>query len=322
MEWLVILQNRLRGITDDTELLLLGFSILVAIATLLIFFAVYFFASGLSDPLRKRVNQLTEQTQKNLKAQRAPTRVDEAIDTIGGQILVKEPAKRRQIETLLVASGFRSDGALRTYLGLSLTAMVGSPILAILITIPILHLPIDEALPYTLLAFAAGAILPQWTLKKLALRRQLRLRQGLPDAMDLLVVCTEAGLGLNGAIGRVATELAISHRELAEELAMFPRQTRAGMDSRSALKDLAERNGVEEIQSLVTLLIQGMRFGAGIAESMRIFSEDLRTKRLQQAEERAAKIGIKIIFPVILCILPSFLLAILGPVVIYALKQF
>ena len=322
MEWLGILQNWLRPITGDVELLLNGFSILVGIAALLVFLAAYFLIAGLTNPLRKRVQQVKGTAQKGPINPRAATLVDEAIESVGGRLIIKESAKRRKIESLLVESGFRSDGALRTYLGLSLTAMIASPVLAILITILILRMPLDEAIPYTLLAFAIGAILPEWTLKKLAQRRQLRLRRGLPDAMDLLVVCTEAGLGLNGAIARVAKEIALSHAELAEELAMFPQQTRAGMDSRAALKDLAERTGVEEIRSLVTLLLQGMRFGAGIAESMRIFSVDLRSKRLQQAEERAAKIGIKIIFPVVLCILPCFLLAILGPVVIYALKQF
>jgi tight adherence protein C len=134
--------------------------------------------------------------------------------------------------------------------------------------------------------------------------------------MDLLVVCSEAGLGLSAGIQRVASELALTHPELSDELALYSMQTRAGMDNRAALKDLEERTGVEDIQTLVTMLLQSMRFGTSIADTLRVIAEELRDKRLQAAQEKAARISVMMLFPLVLCIMPSFLLVILGPALI------
>ena len=322
MEGWANMQNWRYSFVDDPERLRLVFSLLVGIAVLLVFLAVYYLVSGLSNPLRKRVSAVTGKGQTTLPAKRTETKYDKLIESVGSQLLIKEKTKRRKIETLLIQANFRTEDALKTYLSIPLGAMVLAPLVVFVALFVFLDMPIPEATPYALMAFGLGAMLPERILVKLVQKRQARIRRGLPDAMDLLVICTEAGLGLNAAIARVGKELAISHTELADELALFPLQTRAGMDSRSALRGLAERTGLDEIQSLVALLLQGMRFGSGIGESLRIFSDELRTKRLQQAEERAAKIGTQIIFPVVFFIMPSFLLAIMGPVVITAMKSF
>jgi len=153
-------------------------------------------------------------------------------------------------------------------------------------------------------------------------RRQRHLRHALPDALDLMVVCAEAGLGLNAAIKRVADEMGVQHPELAEELDLVMMQTRAGMDSRSALKELERRTGLDDIRAFVTTLLQALRFGTSIAQSLRIFSDDMRDKRLQQAQEKAARLSLTMLMPIALCMLPMFFVILLGPSLISLHKAF
>jgi len=175
---------------------------------------------------------------------------------------------------------------------------------------------LENAVLFALDAAALGFLLPDLVLRRLARRRQDRLRRGLPDALDLLVVCSEAGLGLNAGIQRVAREIVITHPDLADELQLVTMQTGAGIDNRAALKGLEERTGLDDIQALVTTLIQSMRFGTSIGETLRIYSAELRDKRLQAAQEKAAKVSTLMLFPLVFCILPSFMIVVLGPAIL------
>ena len=152
-----------------------------------------------------------------------------------------------------------------------------------------------------------GLMLPNIVLDHLVENRQKRLRDAFPDALDLLVVCVEAGLGLTAAIQRVADELHFSHPELAAEFALVTAEMRAGVDRETALKGLAARTGLDDIRGLVSLLIQTLRFGTSIADTLRVYSEEFRDKRMQRAEEQAAKIGTKLIFPLVFCLFPVVL---------------
>ncbi|MCY1308184.1 Type II secretion system (T2SS), protein F [compost metagenome] len=149
-----------------------------------------------------------------------------------------------------------------------------------------------------------------------------RLRAAFPDALDLLVVCVESGLALPQAIERVADEMAVSQVELAEELALVNAEIRAGIPSALALKRLAERTGLEDVQGLVSLLAQSIRFGTSVADTLRIYAEEFRDRRTQAAEERAAKLGTKLLFPLILCLWPSFFLVAIGPAIIGVINAF
>ena len=134
--------------------------------------------------------------------------------------------------------------------------------------------------------------------------------------MDLLVVCVEAGLGLAAAIQRVADELAISHPELASELFIVNAEIRAGVERVRALQGLADRTGLDDIRGLVSLLAQSLRFGTSVAETLRVYSDEFRDKRMQRAEEQAAMIGTKLIFPLVLFLFPSFFLVMIGPAIL------
>ena len=167
-----------------------------------------------------------------------------------------------------------------------------------------------------------GMIAPSYYLDKKIARQQRLLRNGLPDAIDLLVVCTEAGLGLNAAILRVAQVIVEIHPVLAEELLLVTAEMRAGVDRTQAMTNLARRTGLEDIKGLVTVLAQSMRFGTSISQTLRIYAEEFRDKRMQKADEEAAKLATKMIFPLVLCILPSFFIIAIGPAVIKAIAVF
>ena len=167
-----------------------------------------------------------------------------------------------------------------------------------------------------LVALVLGYIGPIFILDKLASNRQKTIRRAFPDALDLLVVCSEAGLSLDAALQKVAGEIKISQPVLADELDIVIAETRAGVDRNKAMQRLVERTGVEDIRGLVSTLSQSMRFGTSIAEALKVYSEELRDKRTQAAEAVAAKIGTKLIFPLAVCLLPAFLIVVLAPAMI------
>ena len=165
-------------------------------------------------------------------------------------------------------------------------------------------------------------MLPNFVINHLHKKRQQSLRHGFPDALDLMVVCVESGLGLTAAFQRVAHEQEISYPELAEELELVNVEIRAGVSRVEALKNLSDRTGLEDIQGLVSLLIQSMKFGTSIADTLRVYSEEFRDRRMQQAEERAAKMGTMMIFPLVLCMFPAFFMVAIGPAVLRLIKVF
>jgi len=167
----------------------------------------------------------------------------------------------------------------------------------------------------------AGYMLPDFWLTWRVRRRQYRIQLGLPDALDLLLVCVEAGLGLDQAILRVGQELKIAHPELSDELHIVNLEMRVGKTRLDALRDLASRTGLDDIRGLVAMLIQTDRFGTSIAQSLRVHSDNLRTKRRQRAEEAAAKTPVKMVPVLVFFIFPALFVSILGPAVIGLAKQ-
>ena len=168
----------------------------------------------------------------------------------------------------------------------------------------------------------AGMLIPSIILGRQAKKQQQILRNGFPDALDLLVVSVEAGLGFNSALDRVSKELEITHPKLAIQLATVNDEIRAGVERPQALRNLYTRTGLEDIQGLVTLIAQSLRFGTSIADALRVYAEDYRDRRLQNAEEQAALIGTKLIFPLVLCIFPSFFLVMVGPPILGVMTIF
>jgi tight adherence protein C len=167
-----------------------------------------------------------------------------------------------------------------------------------------------------LVVAALAYLLPSMALGRLAGRRQHRIRLSLADVLDLLVVSVEAGLGLDQALQRVGEELASTHKDLSDELRLVNLELRAGNGRSDALRHLADRTGVDDLSSLAAMLIQTDKFGTSVAQSLRVHSETLRTKRRQRAEEAAAKTGVKMVFPLVFCIFPAIWVVTIGPAAI------
>ncbi len=171
----------------------------------------------------------------------------------------------------------------------------------------------DTLLLWLLMTTGAGYYLPNILLRNLIARRQREIFETFPDELDLMTVCVEAGLGMDAALARVATEISLKSEVLAEELQLVTLELRAGNGKEKALRNLALRTGVDDVDALVAMLIQADRFGTSVADSLRVQSEMLRTKRRQRAEEQAAKIALKLLFPLIFFIFPSLLVVLMGP---------
>ena len=215
-----------------------------------------------------------------------------------------------KLQQRLVTAGYRSREALIIFFGIRL----GLAVLCFAVAAsPIVGRP---SFLMALLVCAVGYVLPGMALARMAKRRQHRIRLSLPDALDLLVVSVEAGLGLDQALQRVADELAFAHPDLCDELRLINLELRAGTARSEALHNLARRTALDDISSLVTMLVQTDKFGTSVAQSLRVHSETLRTKRRKRAEEAAAKTGAKMVFPLVICIFPAIWVVTLGPAVI------
>ena len=276
-----------------------------------------------SDPLKRRLSAAAQRDTSSATESRKPKRdLTGMIDPVARYILPQDGEERTRIANSLIHAGYRSEKALPYFYALKTLLALGLPLVVFLATrwLPFSTL---NTLAFSMI-FAAfiGVALPNYVLDKIKENRLKKLRNGFPDALDLLVVCVEAGLGLGAAIDRVARDLEVSHSELAEELGLVNVEMRAGVDRPKALRNLADRSGLADIRGLVGLLVQTMRFGTSVADALRVYSEEFRDKRMQKAEEQAAKIGTKLIFPLVACMFPSFFIVAVGPAVLRMIVVF
>jgi tight adherence protein C len=227
-----------------------------------------------------------------------------------GTVAPRSASETGKLQQRLIEAGYRSPESLVVFYGVR----VGLA-LAVFATFSF-GLFTRPNLPIALAGAGLGYVLPGMALARMAKARQHRIRLGLPDALDLLVVSVEAGLGLDQAIQRVGNELAFAHPELCGELRWINLELRAGKARSEALRNLADRTGVDDISSLVSMLVQTDKFGTSVAQSLRVHSETVRTKRRQRAEEAAAKTGVKMVFPLVFCIFPAIWVVTIGPAAI------
>jgi tight adherence protein C len=288
--------------------------------------AVFLFALGIgaviqwtADPVRRRLAGVASRDQS---AGSWAASIKTLVDPIARHILPQSSAERGNVERRLKFAGFRKVGALAVFYAIKTGLALLLSLVWIIASSFISSLTTGQVTFYALLASFIGLILPNFVLNRLVDRRQRGLRNSFPDALDMLVVCVEAGLGLAAAIERVSEELAVSHPELSAELAQVNAETRAGVERESALRNLAERTGLDDIRGLVGLLVQTMRFGTSIADTLRVYSEEFRDKRMQFAEEQAAKISTKLIFPLVTCLFPGFFVVAVGPAVLRLIDVF
>jgi tight adherence protein C len=289
-------------------------SIVAFLTVVVIVFAFGAAALAPSSVLGSRLREIGWQRPKTEARPAIRERIQQALDPLS-RALPLSPADVSQTRLWLIQAGYRTAQHVTIYRGLRvLFAVLGflsvfvftgfdSPLLLVGIT-------------------GFGFFLPRFLLKKKLAERQRRIRLGLPDALDLTVICVEAGLSLDQAMMRVGQDLSHAHPELSGEFHLFDLETRAGKPRVEALRNLAERTGVDDIRSLVGTLIQTDRFGTSVAQALRVHSDSLRTERRQRAEEQAAKTTVKMIIPLVLFVMPSLIFVTVGPAVIQLMHIF
>ncbi|HEY0764120.1 MAG TPA: type II secretion system F family protein [Pyrinomonadaceae bacterium] len=228
------------------------------------------------------------------------------------KLLPPSATEAKKLQKQLMHAGYRSAEAPIVYRALQLTSMAGFP-LTVAGVCALTARPLQSALIYIIIAFVAGFFLPRYFLGRSIKKRQRLVRWGLADALDLMVVSVEAGLGLNAAMVKVSSELKDVHPPVADEFELANLEIRVGRERDEALRNLAERTGVDDLHSLVAMLIQTDKFGTSIAKGLRVFSDSLRTKRRQRAEQEAQKAAVKLLFPLACFLFPTLFIAILGP---------
>jgi tight adherence protein C len=237
-----------------------------------------------------------------------------------GNIIPQSPKDVTVMQRRLIRAGVRNEGALKVLYGAKAAFGIGLPLLTALFVTGSSS-ESGNKFASILAAAAVGFFGPNEYVRRMASKRQREIGRGLPNALDLLVVCVESGLGLDQAILQVSKELDQAHPEISEEFGLVNLELKAGKRRVEALRNLAERTGVDDLKKLVAVLIQADRFGTGVAQSLRAHADFMRIQARQVAEEKAAKLGVKLIFPIFFCILPSLFVVTVGPVVMKIMRE-
>src|SRR3984957_5130101 len=237
-----------------------------------------------------------------------------------GNFIPQSPKDVTVMQRRLIRARIRNENALKILYGAKFVCGVSFPLLMAL-AVSASSTETSNKIFGVLAAAAVGFFGPNEYVRRLASKRQKEISRGLANALDLLVVCVESGLGLDQAILQVSKELEHAHPEISEEFGFVNLELKAGKRRVDALRNLAERSGVDDLKKLVAVLIQADRFGTGVAQSLRAHSDFMRVQARQVAEEKAAKLGVKLVFPIFFCILPSLFVVTVGPVVIRIIRE-
>src|SRR5580693_7330861 len=237
-----------------------------------------------------------------------------------GNFIPQSPKDVTVMQRRLIRAGIKNENALKILYGAKAALGISLPVLTA-VAVGGTSFDSGNKFAMVLAAAAMGFFGPNEYVRRLASKRQKQISRGLPNALDLLVVCVESGLGLDQAILQVSKELEHAHPEITEEFGMVNLELKAGKRRVEALRNLAERTGVDDLKKLVAVLIQADRFGTGVAQSLRAHSDFMRVQARQVAEEKAAKLGVKLIFPIFFCILPSLFVVTVGPVAVKIIRE-
>lgn len=298
-------------------------AIVTFLAVLLAGAGIYQLTASRGRQVERRLSQLQQSPGGGKAADTAPG--DEGdfmvhwLEPIGGMIMPDNDWQKSALQKQLVLAGYRRPSALYILLACKLGFALAMPLAVALIFMgtgseDFLMEPLGLVL-VALLSFI-GFMLPDYVLAVKARKRREHFTEAFPDALDMLVICVEAGLGLDAALNRVASELHLSYPLLAHELELTSVETRAGKGRIEALHAMADRMDIEQAKSLVSLIIQAERYGTSIGTALRVYAEEMRVARIQRAKTKAAKLPTKLLVPVVMFIFPALFLVILGPAVI------
>jgi tight adherence protein C len=295
------------------------------------FIALFLFCIGVHQLVRQKAlrNQLIgrirggigleidEPLEIEQYASKSPSTVSRFFKKIGKHAHPTQGADYSTARLPFLRAGIRGDNAITVFWGVKIFMVIALPLMFMALRSSVLH-TLNFQVTLAMLVFCAllGFYMPDVYISRRSERRRAKILQALPDALDLMVICVEAGMGLDSAINKVAEEMRISCVELSDELQLMNLELRAGKQRTDAMKNLALRTNLDEISSLTTLLVQTDKFGTSMAEALRVYSDSYRTQRYQKAEEMAAKLPVKMVIPLIFFIFPSLFLVILGPAAI------
>jgi tight adherence protein C len=276
------------------------------------------------DRLDARLKELSGRGEAGPTAldQKSFTKLAETtLPKIGTPFIPSDEEERTKLQTRLIHAGLYGRQAMVVFLGLKVFVMFAPTVLGV-IAATLGLTTMQVGLLVGACCAIAGMIGPSFWLDQQKSKRQTNFRRALPDALDLLVICLEGGLSLNGSLRRMAGELRTAHPVLAAELNIVQREVQLGRTTGDALRKMGERVDLEEVRGLASVILQAEKYGASLVKSLRVHSEMLRVKRMQLAEERAQKAATKVLFPTVIFILPAMFLVILGPAVIHVMQIF
>jgi tight adherence protein C len=277
--------------------------------------------------LKKRLTRIVRQggTSADTSLSRTANahKVAPVINILSKLSLPEEGWQSSSVQLKFLQAGILNKNAPHYYFAVkTLLTLVLPVVLALFLYFTQPNIPFVRVLLLVLLTAAAGYYLPEMLLSFITRRRIERMRKSLPDMIDLMVICTESGMGIDAAIARISREMARANPDLAQEFYLAALEMRAGATRIEALRNLALRSRLEDLEGLVSVLVQADKFGTSLAESLRVQSDMMRTRRTQRAEELAAKIPVKMTLPLVLCIFPTLLIVLLGPAVIQMIQAF
>ena len=274
-------------------------------------------------PMERRMSTIIEgieSVRRDTAWERFKSGMMDILKKIAPTSTMKDGWALTKIRTELITAGFRSKDALPVFMGIRVLVFVALPLATAAVCVA-LNTKQNHLLIASGVAVCLGFVLPSWVLEKISSSRSQKISRQLPNMLDLLVVAVESGLGLDSAVSRVTRDLASSCPTLAEELALFSLELRLGATREEALKNLANRTKVDEMGGLAAMLIQADRFGVSVGRSLRVFANEMRTKRRQKLEEAAAKIPLKLLIPVLFMIFPAIMAVMAGPAIINIMEN-
>ena len=282
----------------------------IALCTFLLAYAAANWIWSIRDPARRGIDALATE---GLPGRSVALWAWSRLSPLGERLLPVLGDERGRLTERLYIAGYRRPSASAIFMIIKAALLVISVSVIWLLWRYPGTMSNAQLMLLSALVGAFAMLLPNWWLREKMKRRQARLRNAFPDALDMLVICVEAGLGLSAAMERVTDEIRHMHPDLALELASVNAEIRSGIDRGTALRNLNARTGLPEIRGFVSLLTQTLQLGTGVADSLRIYAEEFRDQRMHRAEERAAKTGTKMIFPLVFCEFPAFFLIAVGP---------
>jgi tight adherence protein C len=311
------LQGVLSSLIADQEMVKWVIYLVAASAGITLSIACYYLFTGIYSPIRMQLGKLIKQQSTINHQEEYSSTLEHNMNKLKYMPFIHSSfSGDKETRKLLIHAGYHSHDALKLFNAIKLLSLL----VGIVISFIVVKLFAGLSFMVSIYIFAGimgfTYILPSLILTKLAKNRMQELRKFFPDALDLLIVCCEAGLGLLEAFQRVKNELEFVHPELAHEIGLVCSKVRVGLSMQQALQEFSDRTGLDDVRGLNSVIVQSLKLGTGVAQAIRVYAEEYRDKRLQAAEENAAKLGVKMIFPMMFCIWPSFFIVAVGPAVL------